>query len=119
MIGDLIREERSKQNISIRELARRTGVSASYISDLENGNFNNPSLKILTKINKALGVTLVNKDYLNYIHNRKPLLDLAQDIAAKNCIDIDFGDPFDNIEREMEVYQKIEKSIIKALKELK
>lgn len=119
MIGDLIREERSKQNMSLRELARRANISSSYLSDLENCNFNNPSLKVLVRISNALNTQLVSKDYINYIQNRKELLDLTRKIAEKNLIDVDLGDPFNNIEREAEVYEKVEKAIIRTLKQLK
>ena len=122
MIGDLIKEERTKQGITIRHLADKVGISASYLSDMENGNRNVP-LKTLVKINDALGVTLVNKDYLNYINGdyRKALLNAAKEVSQKNLIDVELGNPFNTpgIEREIEVYQKVEKAIIKVLKEFK
>lgn len=122
MIGDLIKEERTKQGITIRHLADKVGISASYLSDMENGNRNVP-LKTLVKINDALGVTLVNKDYFNYINGdyRKALLNAAKEVSQKNLIDVELGNPFNTpgIEREIEVYQKVEKAIIKVLKEFK
>lgn len=122
MIGDLIKEERTKQGITIRHLADKVGISASYLSDMENGNRNVP-LKTLVKINDALGVTLVNKEYFNYINGdyRKALLNAAKEVSQKNLIDVELGNPFNTpgIEREIEVYQKVEKAIIKVLKEIK
>lgn len=35
-LGDVIREGRLALNISLRELARRLGVTPSYVSDIEN-----------------------------------------------------------------------------------
>ncbi|WP_455544051.1 helix-turn-helix transcriptional regulator [Intestinibacter sp.] len=39
-----------------KELAKATGISVDYISMLERGKINNPSLKQMKKISKALGV---------------------------------------------------------------
>lgn len=37
-LGSMMREEREKAGISLREMARRLGISAPYLSDLERGN---------------------------------------------------------------------------------
>lgn len=36
-LGVMLRHNRSDQNISLRTLAQRTGISAMYLSDVENG----------------------------------------------------------------------------------
>ncbi len=56
-IGDRLREERSKAGISQRELARRLGLSASLISQLESG-LSKPSVGTLYAIVTELGVSL-------------------------------------------------------------
>jgi transcriptional regulator with XRE-family HTH domain len=56
-IGDRLREERSKAGISQRELARRLGLSASLISQLESGQ-SRPSVGTLYAIVTELGVSL-------------------------------------------------------------
>lgn len=51
-----LRELRKEKDIKIRELAKSSGVSASYISMLENGLLtNDPSEEIIHKIEKGLG----------------------------------------------------------------
>ena len=51
-----LRELRKSKNIKIRELAKKSEVSASYISMLENGQLaNDPSEEIIHKIEKGLG----------------------------------------------------------------
>ena len=56
-IGHRLREERVKAGISQRELARRLGLSASLISQLENGQ-SRPSVGTLYRIVTELGVSL-------------------------------------------------------------
>ena len=56
-IGDRLREERVKAGISQRELARRLGLSASLISQLEGGQ-SRPSVGTLYSIVTELGVSL-------------------------------------------------------------
>ncbi|MGD2059400.1 MAG: cupin domain-containing protein [Acidimicrobiia bacterium] len=56
-IGDRLREERSRAGISQRELARRLGLSASLISQLESG-LSKPSVGTLYAIVTELGVSL-------------------------------------------------------------
>lgn len=54
--GDLIRETRIKAGLSQSELARRTGVSQSYISEIEAGNADTLTLATLRKIAAALDI---------------------------------------------------------------
>lgn len=56
-IGDRLREERVAAGISQRELARRLGLSASLISQLESG-LSKPSVGTLYAIVTELGVSL-------------------------------------------------------------
>lgn len=56
-IGDRLREERRKAGLSQRELARRLGLSASMISQLESG-VSKPSVGTLYAIVTELGLSL-------------------------------------------------------------
>jgi len=56
-IGARLREERQRAHISQRELARRLGVSASLISQIESGQ-SKPSVSTLYAIVSELGVSL-------------------------------------------------------------
>lgn len=56
-IGDRLREERMKAGLSQRELARRLGLSASMISQLEAGQ-SKPSVGTLYSIVTELGLSL-------------------------------------------------------------
>ncbi len=56
-IGHHVRHLRKKAGLSVRALGARTGFSASFISQLENGLVS-PSIGSMQKIAAALGVTL-------------------------------------------------------------
>lgn len=65
-IGDRLREERTKAGISQRELARRLGLSASMISQLESG-LSKPSVgtlyAIVTELNLSLDRVIRGEDF--------------------------------------------------------
>src|SRR5262245_65773287 len=63
-IGSRLREERERARLSQRELARRLGVSASLISQIESGQ-SKPSVSTLYAIVTELGVSL---DYVVRAH---------------------------------------------------
>lgn len=52
-----IREVRKEKNMTLSGLSRKSGVSASHLSDIEN-NIKNPSLLVAVKIAKALDVQI-------------------------------------------------------------
>lgn len=56
-VGASIRIERNRQELSVQELSRRSGVSFGLISQLERG-IGNPSLQSLLRLGDALGVPL-------------------------------------------------------------
>lgn len=55
MIGSRLRQLRNQQNFSLRALAQATGLSHSFICDVEHGRCN-PSIETLQTLAKALGV---------------------------------------------------------------
>lgn len=54
----LIRQIRRQNNLSLRGLADRAGMSYTYLCNVENGKAD-PSLSTLQNLAKALGVTLI------------------------------------------------------------
>ena len=48
-LGDVLREARNKEDISLRELAKKLSVTASYLSDIEN-NRRVPSEDVLGQL---------------------------------------------------------------------
>lgn len=55
--GEWIRQLRKVQNLSLKELERRSGVSASHIYRLETGERDRPAFAIAEKIAKGLGAS--------------------------------------------------------------
>jgi transcriptional regulator with XRE-family HTH domain len=76
-IGSRLREERERARISQRELARRLGVSASLISQIESGQ-SKPSVSTLYAIVSELGVSL---DYVFRVHEHE--LSIATAVGAE------------------------------------
>lgn len=122
MIGNMVREERKKQGLTVRQLAEISGVSASHISNLENGRYE-PSIIVQVKLSEALGVTLVDKTFMDYLNSpgRKLVHEAANYIKHKKLIDVDLGNPFntEGIKRELAIQEDIEKAIEKVLREWK
>jgi transcriptional regulator with XRE-family HTH domain len=56
-LGSSLHRLREQQGISLRQLAERTSVSPSFLSQIENGQCS-PSISSMEKIANALGVTL-------------------------------------------------------------
>lgn len=56
-LGDAVRSLREGQNLSVRTLARRSGFSPSFISQVEHG-LASPSIASMEKIARALGVSM-------------------------------------------------------------
>ena len=55
-VGDYIREQRQRANLSLRRLAERAGVSNPYLSQIERG-IRNPSAEILKRLSRALEIS--------------------------------------------------------------
>lgn len=56
-VGDHLRRLRTRRGLSVRDLAAGTGFSASFISQVENGQAS-PSISSMERIAHAVGVTL-------------------------------------------------------------
>src|SRR5512146_3227109 len=57
MIGQKIKERRIEQDLSLRDLGEMTGLTASFLSQIENG-LTEPSISSLQKIATALKVPM-------------------------------------------------------------
>lgn len=86
MTGKKIRELRKANNLTMRDLAEKSGTASSYISDLENGKIKNPSGIKLKKIAKALGVSVIDILYPTNEDKEKAVAE-AQDILKQEFYD--------------------------------
>lgn len=78
-LGERIRELREQKDISLRELAKRLGVSPAFLSDIELGR-RFPSAEVLAKIAKELGESV---EELKKYDTRPPVEELKR-LAAAN-----------------------------------
>ena len=53
-VGEKIKFFREEQNLSLADLAEKTGLSPTYISNLENEQKTNPSKSVMEKLAKHL-----------------------------------------------------------------
>ena len=58
MLADNIKKRRKKLGLSQEELAKNAGITYSTLIKLESGANNNPTVKTLQQIAKALNVSL-------------------------------------------------------------
>jgi transcriptional regulator with XRE-family HTH domain len=73
-LGEKVKEARNKLDLSLRELARRTGITAPFLSDIELGR-RFPSEEVLQVLSKELGVPT---EELAKLDARSPLSDLKR-----------------------------------------
>jgi len=73
-LGQRLHQLRDSADLSLRELAKRIGVSAPFLSDIELGR-RFPSEEILGKLASALNVS--QQDLKKY-DNREPIADLKR-----------------------------------------
>lgn len=78
-IGERIRNFRQKKKFTLRELSQATGLSISFLSDIENGR-RLPSLENLSKIAKALDVSI------SYLIEKDKDSNISQEISNDNEI---------------------------------
>ncbi len=57
-VGEIIRARRMEQKMSLTELAGEVGISAGYLSQIENGRKRNPKLEIVLRLIHRLDLDL-------------------------------------------------------------
>lgn len=57
-LGDVLRNRREARGLTQAELARRAKITGEYVSMLETGAKRNPSLAVLQRLAKVLGVSV-------------------------------------------------------------
>jgi len=78
-LGERIRELREQQDISVRELAKRIGVSAPFLSDVELGR-RHPSPEVLDRLASLLKTT--GTDLRKY--DARPPVEELKRLSANN-----------------------------------
>ncbi|HZR82578.1 MAG TPA: helix-turn-helix transcriptional regulator [Candidatus Binatia bacterium] len=98
--GDRIREVRAKREMTQDELARASGISNGFLSDIENNN-RNVSSQALLRIANALGASV---DYLlrgetgGAVGEPKPIVIPPELSAAAEELGLSFGETVELLE---------------------
>jgi len=58
-LGATIRQKRHEKGMTVTTLAQESGVSQSYLSQIERGDVSNPSIEVVSRIFEALDEDLV------------------------------------------------------------
>ena len=53
--GDLVRQLRKEKHLTLEAVARKVGTNKGYVSGIENGKVNPPSVKMIQKFAKLFG----------------------------------------------------------------
>ena len=67
-LGDFIRQQRERANLSLRRLADTAGISNPYLSQIERG-IRKPSAEILSRLSRALEISA------NSLYSKAGLMD--------------------------------------------
>ncbi len=67
-LGDFIRQQRERANLSLRRLADSAGISNPYLSQIERG-IRKPSAEILSRLSRALEISA------NSLYSKAGLMD--------------------------------------------
>ncbi|WP_341718871.1 helix-turn-helix transcriptional regulator [Micromonospora sp. FIMYZ51] len=86
VIGAVLRRERQRQGLTLRELAQAAGVSVPYLSEVERGR-KEASSEVLGAICRALGLYLSDlleevRDELRRVERRRPIAPRARYLPA-------------------------------------
>ena len=82
-LGEFIRQQRERANLSLRRLADSAGISNPYLSQIERG-IRKPSAEILSRISRALEISA------NSLYSKAGLMD--EDVQTSSVFEAIEGD---------------------------
>jgi transcriptional regulator with XRE-family HTH domain len=87
--GETLRKIRKSKNLTLREVESKTGISNSYLSQIEKGKRGIPSISILTRLNDAYNLQkgelfkcVTDSLYIESLH---PGINHVPAIGIKDC----------------------------------
>lgn len=88
-LGEFIRQQRERANLSLRRLAEKAGISNPYLSQIERG-IRKPSAEILKSLSRALEIS-ANSLYkkAGWLDEELPPASVFEAIEADNRLDGD------------------------------
>ncbi len=91
-LADYIYRLRTERNLKQNELAKRAGLTTSYISQIESGKRTNPSPKTMEKIAQALSIQTRDViKVLDFTSGENPINNLRMfDVSGLDDLDIEW-----------------------------
>ena len=102
-LGEFIRQQRERANLSLRRLADSAGISNPYLSQIERG-IRKPSAEILSRISRALEISA------NSLYSKAGLMD--EDVQTSSVFEAIEGD-----EKLSSAHKKVLMDMYRALAE--
>lgn len=100
--GEVIKQARKAKGISLREMASKVGISHPYLSQLENGKNNNPSIDIILNLSRELDVSFAYLVHLSGIDiglkNKLPQ-NIISKLKLMSPSDLEGWDTFDEFQK--------------------
>lgn len=75
LIGKVLKDLRKKKQLTISQLAKISGYTQAYISKVENGHIQRPSLEALSCLVEALGVNM--SDFFGILEKEKKTVEVS------------------------------------------
>lgn len=69
VLGDMVREAREDNGLSLSEAAKKIGVSKAYLWEIEDGRHKNPTISVAAGMRRVLGLSA------------KKIIDAAEDYS--------------------------------------
>jgi transcriptional regulator with XRE-family HTH domain len=112
-LGEVIRELREKADVSLRELARKTDVSAPFLSDVELGR-RYPSDEVLAKLAKVLQTPV---EELKQYDNRGSIVDLKKMIETNPALGFAFRTAVEDVKQGKLTLEQLAQRLKKGAKQ--
>lgn len=122
VIGKNIKILREKKGLSKKKLSELSGVSVSYISELENLKKNSPSIEIIDKLANALDVTkgdlLKDNDEQFTEDTNKFIIQKSYLYTKENTSEYDVSDNLNEINELIKLVKKLNNEDTKIIKNI-
>lgn len=89
-LGEIIHLNREKMGLSVRDLAKRSGINHTDVSKLEKNRIQKPSIKMLVSISNVLNINLLavylenDEHYLYY----KPIIESCTNLNQQQLEEV-------------------------------
>lgn len=122
VIGKNIKILREKKGLSKKKLSELSGVSVSYISELENLKKNSPSIDIIDKLANALDITkgdLLKENDEQFAENtNKFIIQKSYLYTKENTSEYDVSDNLNDINELIKLIKKLNNEDTKIIKNI-